>query len=156
VAKLFFTSSQIFDTLKVFGDLTEEVSQKSKYAKWRAAYITKCIKNGETPQPPPSEQVQEENVEDQQNLGPSASDTGLTSSNTAPYPTRQFGDQFTPPYPSHTEDPLAKYNQDRGNNSSLNNSNSSVSNPKPSEPSSSKDSSCSSFPTSASALSKYS
>lgn len=45
----------MFDTLNVFGDTSEEVAQKSKYAKWRAAYITRCIKNGETPLAPEDE-----------------------------------------------------------------------------------------------------
>ncbi|XP_015784952.1 vacuolar protein sorting-associated protein VTA1 homolog [Tetranychus urticae] len=53
--KLYFTASQLFDTLNVFGEVSEEVSQKSKYAKWRAAYITRCIRNGETPLPPEEE-----------------------------------------------------------------------------------------------------
>jgi hypothetical protein len=48
--------SQLFDSLAVFGDLTDEVLQKSKYAKWRAAYISKCIKNGDAPLPPETEE----------------------------------------------------------------------------------------------------
>lgn len=39
----------------VFGELSDELVQKSKYAKWRAAYIIKCIKSGEKPLPPEDE-----------------------------------------------------------------------------------------------------
>ena len=39
----------------VFGELSDELAQKSKYAKWRAAYIIKCVKSGEKPLPPVDE-----------------------------------------------------------------------------------------------------
>lgn len=39
----------------VFGELSDELVQKSKYAKWRAAYIIKSIKAGEKPLPPEDE-----------------------------------------------------------------------------------------------------
>jgi vacuolar protein sorting-associated protein VTA1 len=36
-----------------FGELSEEAQQNRKYAKWKAAYIHNCLKNGETPIPGP-------------------------------------------------------------------------------------------------------
>lgn len=39
----------LLDVLTVFGELNEELSQSRKYAKWKAAYIHNCLKNGETP-----------------------------------------------------------------------------------------------------------
>lgn len=51
--KSFYTSSLLFDVLSVFGELSEENLQQRKYAKWKAAYIHNCLKNGETPQPGP-------------------------------------------------------------------------------------------------------
>jgi len=54
-AKQFFTAAQIFDMCAVFGEVGEDLLQKSKYGKWRAAYIIKCIKNNETPLPPEDE-----------------------------------------------------------------------------------------------------
>ncbi|KAK7133760.1 hypothetical protein R3I94_015577 [Phoxinus phoxinus] len=51
--KSFYTSSLLFDVLSVFGELSEENIQHRKYAKWKAAYIHNCLKNGETPQPGP-------------------------------------------------------------------------------------------------------
>ncbi|XP_078085551.1 vacuolar protein sorting-associated protein VTA1 homolog isoform X2 [Mustelus asterias] len=51
--KSFYTASLLYDVLTVFGELTEENIQHRKYAKWKAAYIHNCLKNGETPQSGP-------------------------------------------------------------------------------------------------------
>ncbi|KAM4681114.1 vacuolar protein sorting-associated protein VTA1 homolog isoform 1-T1 [Amazona ochrocephala] len=51
--KSFYTASLLIDVLTVFGELSEENSQHRKYARWKAAYIHNCLKNGETPQPGP-------------------------------------------------------------------------------------------------------
>lgn len=55
VIQSFFTAGLLYDVLTVFGELSEEASQNRKYAKWKAAYIHNCIKNGETPKPGPME-----------------------------------------------------------------------------------------------------
>lgn len=74
-AKQFFTAAQIFDMCAVFGELSEELAQKSKYGKWRAAYIIKCIKSGEKPLPPEDETKSNEDEQlntqfsNDQNLG---------------------------------------------------------------------------------------
>lgn len=39
--------------MTTFGEPTEEVLQNRKYAKWKAAYIHRCLKEGETPIPGP-------------------------------------------------------------------------------------------------------
>lgn len=41
------------DVLSVFGDVSEEITNTQKYAKWKAMYIHNCMKNGETPTPGP-------------------------------------------------------------------------------------------------------
>lgn len=41
----------IYDVLLTFGEPSEESQKNSKYAKWKAAYIHNCLKNGETPMP---------------------------------------------------------------------------------------------------------
>lgn len=51
--KAFYTSGMLFDVLTTFGELSEELLQNRKYAKWKAAYIHNCLKNGETPVPGP-------------------------------------------------------------------------------------------------------
>lgn len=39
------------DVLSTFGELDEDMSEKRKYAKWKAAYIHNCLKVGERPTP---------------------------------------------------------------------------------------------------------
>ncbi|XP_069792211.1 vacuolar protein sorting-associated protein VTA1 homolog [Narcine bancroftii] len=51
--KSFYTASLLYDVLTVFGELTDENIQHRKYAKWKAAYIHNCLKNGETPKSGP-------------------------------------------------------------------------------------------------------
>lgn len=53
VVKAFYTAGMIYDVLTEFGELTDEAAQNRKYAKWKAAYIHNCLKNGETPVPGP-------------------------------------------------------------------------------------------------------
>ncbi|XP_003487599.1 vacuolar protein sorting-associated protein VTA1 homolog [Bombus impatiens] len=59
VVKSFFTAGLLYDVLTVFGELTEEAIQNRKYAKWKAAYIHNCLKNGETPIPGPMQEGNE-------------------------------------------------------------------------------------------------
>ncbi|CAH2266931.1 vacuolar protein sorting-associated protein VTA1 homolog [Pararge aegeria] len=53
VVKAFYTAGVIYDVLTTFGDLTDEAAENRKYARWKAAYIHNCLKNGETPVPGP-------------------------------------------------------------------------------------------------------
>ncbi|CAB3243943.1 unnamed protein product [Arctia plantaginis] len=53
IVKAFYTAGMIYDVLCTFGELTDEAAQNRKYAKWKAAYIHNCLKNGETPVPGP-------------------------------------------------------------------------------------------------------
>jgi len=43
----------LYDVMEIFGEPTDEIAQHKKYAKWKAAYIHNCLKNGETPIPGP-------------------------------------------------------------------------------------------------------
>ena len=45
----------VFKVLSVFGELTPENTHHRDYAKWKAAYIHSCLKNGLTPVPGPAE-----------------------------------------------------------------------------------------------------
>ncbi|XP_072178092.1 vacuolar protein sorting-associated protein VTA1 homolog [Diadema setosum] len=54
VVKSFHTASILFDVMQTFGELTEEIIQSRKYAKWKATYIHGCLKRGETPVPGPA------------------------------------------------------------------------------------------------------
>ena len=51
--KSFYTAQVLFDVLSQFGEISEELEWKQKYAKWKAAYIHRCLKTGETPIPGP-------------------------------------------------------------------------------------------------------
>ncbi|VVC29069.1 Vacuolar protein sorting-associate protein Vta1/Callose synthase, N-terminal domain [Cinara cedri] len=53
IIKLFFTAGLLMDVLSVFGEVSEEIANTQKYAKWKATYIHNCLKNGETPTPGP-------------------------------------------------------------------------------------------------------
>lgn len=53
MVKAFYSCGVLYDILQTFGELTEEASNNRKYAKWKAAYIHNCLKNGETPVPGP-------------------------------------------------------------------------------------------------------
>ncbi|XP_025098679.1 vacuolar protein sorting-associated protein VTA1 homolog [Pomacea canaliculata] len=53
VVKSFYTAGMLFDVLGTFGELSEDLVKNQKYAKWKAAYIHRCLKNGETPLPGP-------------------------------------------------------------------------------------------------------
>ncbi|KAL0266483.1 UNVERIFIED_CONTAM: hypothetical protein PYX00_009004 [Menopon gallinae] len=59
VVKAFYTAGMIYDVLEIFGTVTEEVQKNRKYAKWKAAYIHNCLKNGETPVPGPMQTEEE-------------------------------------------------------------------------------------------------
>ena len=61
----------------------------SKYAKWKAAYIHKCLKSGETPIPGPA-------GGDDENLG------GEAEGGMVPYPPLGPTDTQQPPYPTTT------------------------------------------------------
>lgn len=95
----------MFDILNLFGETTEEVGQKSKYAKWRAAYISRCLKNNEVPLPPESEESSGQSTAndtfntDQNNT---SEDYPTATNPTPPYPTLPFneGSTFQPQNPS--------------------------------------------------------
>ena len=64
VVKIFYTSGQLFEVMSVFGELSPENAHAKKYAKWKAAYINNCLKNGETPVPGPAGGDEEEEGEE--------------------------------------------------------------------------------------------
>lgn len=82
VVKSFYTAGMLFDVLSVFGELGEDVEKNKKYAKWKAAYIHKCLKSGETPIPGPMGG----DDEDELGLGvqPGPSSTDYTSQSVPP------------------------------------------------------------------------
>lgn len=49
VIKAFYTAGILMEVLQTFGELSDDLVQNKKYAKWKAAYLNNCLKNGETP-----------------------------------------------------------------------------------------------------------
>lgn len=54
----------MLDILDQFDNLDDEFKEKKKYAKWKAAYIHNCLKNGEIPISGPREMSPEEEEND--------------------------------------------------------------------------------------------
>lgn len=50
--KAFLVASQLIEVCKQFGELADDLAEKSKYAKWRFVEIAKATKAGTTPPPP--------------------------------------------------------------------------------------------------------
>lgn len=63
---MFYMATILFDAMAVFGPLTEENLKRAKYAKFKAAYIQKCLKSGQVPKPGPIENVDLEPTDVQQ------------------------------------------------------------------------------------------
>lgn len=51
--RLFLVASQFFEVMRVFGELPEEIEERIKYAKWKAADIIKALNEGREPHPGP-------------------------------------------------------------------------------------------------------
>lgn len=60
IVKTFYTAGLVIDILDQFDTLDDEFKEKRKYAKWKAAYIHNCLKNGEIPVPGSRDQIEED------------------------------------------------------------------------------------------------
>uniref|UniRef100_A0A6G1S6H6 Vacuolar protein sorting-associated protein VTA1 n=1 Tax=Aceria tosichella TaxID=561515 RepID=A0A6G1S6H6_9ACAR len=78
--RMFFMAAVLFEAMSVFGPLTEEITQKAKYAKFKAAYIQKCLKAGQTPKPGPID------GSDLEGTGDNSSDAAGNSAGTSEQP----------------------------------------------------------------------
>lgn len=100
MVKAYYTAGVIYDALLTFGDLSDEATDKRKYAKYKAAYIHTCLKNGETPIPgPPNESGGGES--DDNNVEPS------TSGNFAPNDIHPAAPTEPEPEPEPSNQPLS-------------------------------------------------
>lgn len=93
--KSFYTAGSIYDIITVFGELSDEAMNNRKYAKWKAAYIHNCLKNGETPHPGPLP-----NEDDDQLIDVGGNDQPGTSSGT------NFGWNTNPVQPEPPVNPV--------------------------------------------------
>jgi vacuolar protein sorting-associated protein VTA1 len=96
VVKAFYSAGMLFDVLATFGEISPEVEHHRKYAKWKAAYIHNCLKNGETPIPGPlpTEDDEEENTNEDD-----TSASGWTQPPAGPPEPQQ--PVYEPPPPTH-------------------------------------------------------
>ncbi|XP_013421856.1 vacuolar protein sorting-associated protein VTA1 homolog [Lingula anatina] len=78
VVKSFYTAGMLFDVLSVFGELSEDIENNQRYAKWKATYIHNCLKNGIQPHPGP---LPEEGEGEEEGLGGATGGPGLGFSN---------------------------------------------------------------------------
>ncbi|XP_030412313.1 vacuolar protein sorting-associated protein VTA1 homolog [Gopherus flavomarginatus] len=99
--KSFYTASLLLDVLSVFGELTEENVQHRKYARWKAAYIHNCLKNGETPQPGPIGMEEEDDDAENEEGSSSALPTQVSQPSSSTYdpnmPTSNYSGIHIPP-----------------------------------------------------------
>lgn len=94
--KAYYTAGVIYDALLSFGELSEEATDKRKYAKFKAAYIHTCLKNGETPVPGPPTEAGDS---DDNNMGAGAPTSG-NEDGSAASPTNEPGPSTSDQSPS--------------------------------------------------------
>ncbi|XP_022217601.1 vacuolar protein sorting-associated protein VTA1 homolog [Drosophila obscura] len=107
VVKAFYSSGVLYDILQTFGELSEEAMQNRKYAKWKAAYIHNCLKNGETPIPGPlpDDDDEAEFAEDNLSPGGSGGNGGASSSAFTPPENEAAASQPAPVQPPTPSSP---------------------------------------------------
>ena len=76
--RMFFMAAILLEAAAVFNTITDDITQKAKYAKFKAAYIQKCLKSGQTPKPGPIDNT------DLENLGSGANSETQDSSDPKP------------------------------------------------------------------------
>lgn len=96
VVKSFYTASLLYDVLTQFGELSQEGVHHQKYAKWKAAYIHKCLKTGETPVPGPVGGEAESFDREEEGASPYPPSSMQQPQGYPGYPT----DAQQPPYPT--------------------------------------------------------
>uniref|UniRef100_A0A0K8SSV8 Vacuolar protein sorting-associated protein VTA1 n=1 Tax=Lygus hesperus TaxID=30085 RepID=A0A0K8SSV8_LYGHE len=93
VVKAFYSAGMLMDVLTTFGELEEEIAANCKYAKWKAAYIHNCLKNGETPVPGPATTEDTEGTSDEAGGG-SGLIGGVDLPSSQPQPPSHPNDDF--------------------------------------------------------------
>ncbi|KAI3429828.1 hypothetical protein D9Q98_010141 [Chlorella vulgaris] len=81
-AMTYYAASYFFEILRQFGEPQPDTLQKQKYAAWRAADISKAVKEGRQPDPPPSASQAE--VDEESAMLDELSKLELASTSSAP------------------------------------------------------------------------
>jgi len=72
----FYSASQFFDVITQFGELDADLTEKQKYAKFKAADINSCLKKGIKPKPgPPGSEEEDEKLLEANGFGDSNSNS---------------------------------------------------------------------------------
>mmetsp|Transcript_28441 Transcript_28441/g.31061 ORF Transcript_28441/g.31061 Transcript_28441/m.31061 type:complete len:300 (-) Transcript_28441:103-1002(-) len=102
-AKLFYTAATIYDSLEQFGEQDNEIIERKKYAKWKAADIVNSINAGLKPTPGGfGEQSEADNGTSSFDIPAAPS----TAPQTSPYPSLSAPIQpFSPPAPVSYQPP---------------------------------------------------
>uniref|UniRef100_A0A5S6QLR8 Vta1 C-terminal domain-containing protein n=1 Tax=Trichuris muris TaxID=70415 RepID=A0A5S6QLR8_TRIMR len=58
IVKAFHSAAHLMDVLTTFGELSESIAEMRKYARWKAAYLFTCMKEGLVPVPGPMEDAE--------------------------------------------------------------------------------------------------
>ncbi|KAJ2721860.1 hypothetical protein GGI07_003697 [Coemansia sp. Benny D115] len=107
-ARNFIVSSQFLQVVEAFGPAPEDVKEKIKYAKWRAAEILKAIREGRAPELPPGALNGEESVNPLNAVpSPQPSTMSNISSMASPSPLQQQPPITSPPPQLPMESPMA-------------------------------------------------
>uniref|UniRef100_A0ABD2XNB6 Uncharacterized protein n=1 Tax=Trichogramma kaykai TaxID=54128 RepID=A0ABD2XNB6_9HYME len=115
----YYTAGLLYDVLTTFGELTEENTTNRKFAQWRATYINNCLKNGETPEPPPvndddntNESIIDSNNDNEDNQAYESDDEVLGSSSNPAQPMQPLMPTMpnVPPLPSTPPHPTPPTN----------------------------------------------
>ncbi|ALC44401.1 CG7967 [Drosophila busckii] len=99
VVKAYYSSGVLYDILLTFGELSEEALHNRKYAKYKAAYIHNCLKNGETPIPGPF-------PDDEEVEGTDDNEASGSNGSAAAPPTPPSVDSAAPKEPEETQPTL--------------------------------------------------
>lgn len=114
VVKSFYTAGILFDVLSSCFELSPENAHARKYAKWKAAHIHTCLKNGQTPTAGPVGGMDDEEEEEGAAGGaggwaqPQIPPPAATASHHAPPPPHAAAPPALPPQePSYQQPPPA-------------------------------------------------
>lgn len=112
--KSFYTAGSIYDIITVFGELSDEAMNNRKYAKWKAAYIHNCLKNGETPISGPLPSEDDDQLVDIGGNDQAGTSSGTFGWNTNPAQSPPFNPVVTQPTISSPSNPPASSNTSFG------------------------------------------
>ncbi|KAI7884174.1 DUF605-domain-containing protein, partial [Lichtheimia hyalospora FSU 10163] len=105
-AKTFLASSIFLELLKSFGELDPEVEAKIKYAKWKAADITKALREGRVPTPgAPGDKEEEQEADEIFPSPPSNFTAPLQPSPPSPDNAKNSTPIISPPPPPPQQQP---------------------------------------------------